>query len=193
MKSRESGLVACNALPSQQIEAIARFAYSLGGMSPKRPDGTGALLEQLVGSIELITLVDIGMRDRDAVVRFLDDGERPHVKVRIASVRIGARQSPEDTSISCARACALILEWVRAEHWGGSLTAAVTIAIAMPTPAFLAEMGQLCVEQLASAYVVPIDCVIERVQMLRRGSESGPRHAVTRALYKSKKFPDHSL
>lgn len=192
MMERESGIVRCNAWPSERIEAFARLAYTLGGMSTRRPKGTGALLEQMVEPSTRICLVEVGMRRREAIVSFRDDDDDSRTKSSIDTVRIGVRQSPEDLSIACAMACARIVEWVRFERWPPPLLRSVTLAIAMPIPIFLLEMGQMTANDLASAYVVPSDCVLERAHMLRKGRDTGTHEAITAFALEAAKIVDRS-
>lgn len=160
MSARRLGMSRCFAATDVEIESRARMAYTAGRMSPRRPPGTGLLLRAIVGP-SAFRLIDIGIRPRDARVSFfVGDIASP-----CEWVLISGRQEPEDFTLACARACALIVQWLRDERWDDHVLLSVMLAIAMPEPAIRHQIGRLPIDAFVYGYRLAPEFVQQRLAM----------------------------
>jgi hypothetical protein len=166
---------------SQRVEAFARLAYTIRNRVKDMADPINNydLLRRLVKPAP-IERVDLGVPGGGAKLTFSDASGDGDVAV-CTSVLLPGGQTDAMLSMSCARACAHYVEWVAGERFPAGLLQAVTLAIAMPEPAFREEMGYLSVAELAEAYMVLPEHVLQRMRMLRGAHDSSERPAFTSA------------
>jgi len=160
------------------VETMARLAYTCARVPMADPPGTGDLLDRLACTVRYVR-VGVAAGDAEIVI-----GTPPGAACDICQyAHLLEDQSPEMLSIACARACAKYVAWVSNEDFARveRLLRPVTLAIAMPETSFRREMVEMSVPELARAYVVRPEHVLERMRMIRGAHDSTERPAFTSA------------
>jgi hypothetical protein len=154
-------------LPSTALDAeeIAELAYHRCGLRPDGEHGPGELLRRLFGpaSVELTSKVRPGR----VVVEFSSTlGGAP------VCVRMSDRQTPEEDTIACAKACAIHEEWARSgswtqDRWSQEFIEKVVAAIALPEGAARAAIDEgWTFTKIARHYVLDLGWVQTRIEAL---------------------------